>query len=626
MGLPGNAMLLTSNVQGLKETIAFTTPACQPDDPDRDHLHKVPVSATRPEVVALALEGGGFRALTVDVGITAGLMAAYAKIATNSLKIGVDGLYRRFHTISSNSGGSWYASSLAYSPSFLRLVESMGASPGTAGKKFNQKYIDALLSIGDSDSELVKLLGDVVGLFPDGTGIRQDILLLDHIAKTGMNWHNVVSTLLKVTAGIDEKSVLGATVQQWARNKIWLICHSIALPTDGENWQAGILDTPDPFGDFASYVAKPPVGHVKKPYYVPARFSVTLGGGSNQTAPVSYVAEKAIDPETTLMYTGAVSEETSSVCCCCCPQKVSGSSSALGNFSHLVEGAGELPLSIVVGASSAFLGLLAMAPQRGCFDPLSLLSEKLNVDTAIWATSGKDFQGASILVNKLYVKGAVTKKEFDMLSSKAVHALIDGAFTDNTGIAHAVATGATEVVSLVNITEDGFSFSDTAGPEDLFRLFTEDPKDKFKPWYRESDTFLSLLPDMLAFSIFSDKVEDIKEKYNNEQVFRRLIIREGNDKLVSIRVGTLEVHPADNQFFGVRDCGQAVTLHVVVVATTEDMGEFTDFHGYGLLAQEIIETLSCSENLPLVENTILPAFLGQGHHGLPLPVDARTSV
>merc|ERR1712113_30258 len=111
-----------------------------------------------------------------------------------------------------------------------------------------------------------------------------------------------------------------------------------------------------------------------------------------------------------------------------------------------------------------------MAPEG--FNPLSSLAEKLSVDMAVWATnSGDDFKQGTHLVKTMYDEDTVTEEEFDFLSAKGVHALIDGAFTDNTGIAHAVATGATEVVSLLNITDDE---SDPIGPKTLFDLFAKE--------------------------------------------------------------------------------------------------------------------------------------------------------
>merc|ERR1712187_328532 len=172
-------------------------------------------------------------------------------------------------------------------------------------------------------------------------------------------------------------------------------------------------------------------------------------------------------------------------------------------------------------------------------------------------------------------------------------------------------TGATEIVSILNITDDG---SDSAEPKDFFQLFAEDDgnlQKKFKPWYKENEAPFPGFPDWLTFTIFSDKVEDIKEKYNDKQVFRRLIMNQSNKQLVSIKVGTVEVRPRDNEFFGTIGCGETVTIHVVVVSSKVNMGPLAALHEYSVLVQEIVAALSCLENLPLVESSILPAFLGQ---------------
>merc|ERR1712187_952180 len=114
----------------------------------------------------------------------------------------------------------------------------------------------------------------------------------------------------------------------------------------------------------------------------------------------------------------------------------------------------------------------------------------------------------------------------------------------------------------------------------------------------------------------------IKEKYNDEQTFQHLVTNQGNEQLVSIKVGTLKVHPTDNEFFGITSSRQSVELHVVVVSSKVNMGDLVNFHDYSVLVQEIVATFSCAESLPLVQNAILPAFLGQTHHSLTSPAKA----
>jgi len=258
--------------------------------------------------------------------------------------------------------------------------------------------------------------------------------------------------------------------------------------------------------------------------------------------------------------------------------KMSDNSPPLGNFSNLVKGAGSLPLSAVVGASSAFLGNSVLNPHQGVE---AFIAGALDGDMAIWAPNGAFLEGRA-LVDDIFMRKRVRREDCEALASNAVCALVDGAFTDNTGIAHAVATGATEVVALIDLTPSD-------DPTDLLKLFSPSVHD--------------VLP------IFGDLASDVRAEYNNPEIFPRLSIPADSKYLVRITAGALKAQTIDNKFFGVTG-GRVITIHVVAVTSSLNIGELVDFHNYSVLAQEIIATLTSEANMPLVQDRLLAAFLG----------------
>merc|ERR1719162_262309 len=101
---------------------------------------------------AIAIEGGGFRAQCVATGLVAGILANAPIKAGDKRTLAATGVLDRFDTISSNSGGSWFSSSLIYSAEYLALVEGMANFPTAADSLFLKQYINPWLKASGVDS------------------------------------------------------------------------------------------------------------------------------------------------------------------------------------------------------------------------------------------------------------------------------------------------------------------------------------------------------------------------------------------------------------------------------------------------------------------------------------------
>merc|ERR1719310_2764635 len=98
---------------------------------------------------------------------------------------------------------------------------------------------------------------------------------------------------------------LSSPVGDWARDKYWLIDHTLVLPSEKEkaflftkNVNASRLD----FYQRATYYAK----GEDIPLVLPAKFSIKLGDGPNASAPFAYVASSALPNLSSFQYDGVV--------------------------------------------------------------------------------------------------------------------------------------------------------------------------------------------------------------------------------------------------------------------------------------------------------------------------------
>merc|ERR1712232_1115792 len=197
---------------------------------------------------------------------------------------------------------------------------------------------------------------------------------------------------------------------------------------------------------------------------------------------------------------------------------------------------------------------------------------------------GLAFREAQALAEKLYHEGA-TKNNIDAVAKAGVHGLGDAGQVENTGVAGAIARGATEVVVfLCNHT-----------PENLTQLFQGE---------------CNLAPSAFALShtLFGDnnlplfkypQPQEVLDAYNSEDagtkdaLFKSMNVA-GSKLLKGLKVGSVTCTTTDAKWFGI-SAGQSVKLHVVSAEC--DVGLFLeDYYRYSELVQEIVNCVMDEQN------------------------------
>lgn len=528
----------------------------------------------------LALEGGGFRALASDAGFIAGLLAAYGQSqpSTKPLSLGDTGLLKRFGIISSVSGSSWFTAELIYSSSFRSLVEEMAAKPKLAADEFGRRFTKPWLRATGPDDGLFRFMVFVAHLFGIKIGITQDTEMALFFILTCPTWNHFVDLLLNSTSGIQPDEPLGRPLRRagtnethWAEGKVWLVDHGVLLPREsqpGRFFEGRLLGL-----SRAGYCAE---SHAELPVFAPAMFSVRLGAGTSSKAPVRYIAPFIAANMDDFEYRG-----TEAI------RKFRAESGRPGlQFGENVEEyAGKLSISRVVAASSAFMADAAIRSF-----PTERIVSLLSTDFTPWVSSapeGEAFDVAQRLVDGLAQRGGISQHTTDDLASQQVHGLVDGGFTDGTGISQALAAGASEVLAVLN------SF-DTNDPEYVQRLFPGGDQP---------------VPQSASlFPVFaSPSASEVQEQFGR---FHVLAIPVGARFLRTIAVGTIRTQTLENPFFGVED-NRSVTLNVVNIGSALTIGSLEDFNFYNSLAQEIIEALLLKANADVVQHVILPMLLSR---------------
>ena len=198
------------------------------------------------------------------------------------------------------------------------------------------------------------------------------------------------------------------------------------------------------------------------------------------------------------------------------------------------------------------------------------------------APNGQAFAAAEVAVAAL--KADVSQANVEALATAGVHGVVDGGYTDNSGVANAIAAGAEEIVALVN--------NDAASA--LSYLFAGGPAGG-KPYQPAS-----------LFPVFSSP--SASEAATAFHAFRRLEVPTSSLYLKEMAVGTLTAVTAPNKAWGLSP--RTVTLHIVSVSSSLNIGEFENLAHYDALAQEIAQAIVAKPNAPLVASTLLPMMLG----------------
>ena len=254
---------------------------------------------------ALAMEGGGFRAQSVGAGFMTGMLAFVGKqrgLASPTFES--TELLSRFDTISTNSGSSWFFSSMAYSTDFKALLQQMAASPAHSAPIYRAGYTKKWLLATNVDEKHFNFFGTAARAIAKllfGTGDEDDIYMITYFLATGLTWNRFAEVLLNSTAAIPPSAPLGSPpAGSWSHGKSWLVCHTVMTPPANPGKFKGRL--------FQAKLSFPYVGYQVRstnssfPVYVPAVFSTTFGAGVSGTAPHRYVADSAVETVQSVEY------------------------------------------------------------------------------------------------------------------------------------------------------------------------------------------------------------------------------------------------------------------------------------------------------------------------------------
>mmetsp|Transcript_82485 Transcript_82485/g.229979 ORF Transcript_82485/g.229979 Transcript_82485/m.229979 type:complete len:530 (+) Transcript_82485:76-1665(+) len=515
---------------------------------------------------SLAFEGGGIRSLSMFAGLTAGLMNVANTSDTPPTLLGT-GIYAKFTSLASVSGGSWFAAELIYADRFLKLVEDMAAEPKCAAFKYGRRWTDPWLSVAHEDSPFVKAFAALAAAV-GAVGMADDLLLAGYFWKKGLTWTAWTLTMLETTAGLDMSCTLGSPVMDWAQGKVWLVCHALVAPSNQDETPVLIHE------HRRSAIKQTMQGSPSLAVYVPATYSFVLGSRC-KSAPVTYVAESAVPKSAKWVYTGSNAQ-----CAWMCSSNLyAAKSKSVGTFDNFVDDASSLPVVNCVAASSAGVGKLVLS------DVAANIMYDVSGSLAVWQGSGVGqdaFTKAERLVLGLGKSGRVSQEAVEELAASAVSAAIDAGVSDTTGIAYAVAAGSTDVVA----------YLDFANPKHLANLFTG---------HYEVDGATGENP----LPVFQEGASGILSEY---AAFAALQLTPGAKFLTAISVGTLQATTAENKLWGIT-AGISVTVHVIAVAGAVTMGWLQNVHDYDVLAQEVIETVILEENSALMRETVMPWFI-----------------
>ncbi|CAE8637539.1 unnamed protein product [Polarella glacialis] len=317
------------------------------------------------------------------------------------------------------------------------------------------------------------------------------------------------------------------------------------------------------------------------PVFLPAKFSVKLGAGVNSSAPVLYMASSAADLLGRFCYHGLVSPVIDEPSAC---SGTLGSDLSNGSVSQF---AGMLPIARAAAASSAFVGSALLYGELA--DEVQTL---LHAGATPWISSashGRAFDTAENAVGRLRGFGGVNRDSIHELASLAVHGVIDGGFTDGTGISQAVAAGADNILVVLN----SGSTNDPAYVEMLFR----GGPPPVNPQVSKE-----------LFPVFeTPAASTVRWAF---EFFHKLRIPPTSQYLKVLAVGRIECRTADNAYFGVQR-GRKVVLNIVNMGSDLDIGLFVNFHHYDTLAQEIALTIVDAANARFVQDVFLPMVLGK---------------
>jgi hypothetical protein len=476
---------------------------------------------------------------------------------------------------------------MIFSNGFCEMIQDMATHRKSAGAVFHHGWTLKMQSMTKGSSKSLDAMLKLAELLAHDRA-ETDIQLLEDVAliwHTGNSWTDLVKRFLNTTAGIPTDLLAGSeSAQHWAQGKTWLVTHNILTPTLGSgvgvNLQASVAD--DDHMSYLSYALKNKAGTLSLPAALPAKFSVTIGAGEDQSAPADICAVRSLPG---LTYNGTYPSSTTS--------NVGSTNDDLN--ANLEDDAGKLPISEIASASSAAAAWIAMTPG------LKKIPDMIGSNLTPWvctADGGQAFSEASRLVAA--IPTPVTDQALQAVARNSVRGLADAGLTEGTGVGQAVAEGATDIVAFMNLSSSSGEYDD---PSFLLKLFAGDTH------------------GVCGFPVFqSPSREALAAAYSGSDTAGMASFKAlpGKSHLKGIKVGTIHCVTADNMWLGI-SAGTPVCLHVIAVGADlgiigvqaiEETSTFESNH-YDAFVQEIVDCITDTDpaTRDIVTSALLPMFI-----------------
>jgi len=531
--------------------------------------------------VAIALAGDTWLGQTKIAALMTGMLQALIR-KTGEVNAGrMKELLARFDVVSSSGSGTVYIAQLSFSPLFLRMQEEMGVAPQRAMEQW-QASLDRFLQCAQthvgtqSPENLYKLwaCGRDSQLEPSGQAAKRFVERMQTESKNGSHfaWEQLTQQVMTCGADVPIGLDLGSHVTGAMQGKLWVISASLPTPGGDASYQNSTVAVPALSAQVRYRMSTE--FYEEFPGYTPVKIAACLGLDRYFASPLHFCGRQdcfQYHVEYTV-YDGGMTYR--------------GSSPALWKlyYEEIESAPGRISVSSAVAASTACLGSLvfdADAPSG----------------VAQWVTLDSDapafVQGTSFLN-----QGA----SFGENVASAPHAVVGGAFTDNTGILQAVASGASEVVALVG----GVPFAGTAqyagvcGFDNLLALFGIRMRHRLA------------YPDVTSVQFQIFETQDIRGAVETEftTLVGPLATVNRSTVLSSIRFGSIQATTLTNSFAGIKG-GRSIRLNLILVnselnvespnATVQQLPQ---------LFGEIVSVLTSPNNSVQVQQLLNTFFLG----------------
>jgi hypothetical protein len=547
--------------------------------------------------VALGLGGGGFLSVTDMSGLTSGLLSVLMQqdpnLVDSNNALAESGLFSRVKSINSISGGSWFASMLAYSNTFRTTLEEVAKAQAKTSDSnkvadiYNQR--DKIYRLSQSGlqktplGKLASLLNNALKVVKKSDGLPQSALqavgLIATLIDRGVigeqplpiQWYDVLGYIL-------EDDMQGLTfaspVQDWAIGKKWRVIVSVVAPNGTEEYDT-IFNGNDQNYLRYSIFPSPPVE------FLPARFSAVLG---DPNAPADEFDSSGLLSKYQVKYSGKDFPFTLLL------KEQPWAKSSFGISASLNEqdNFSDMPIQGPVSASSAFVGATTLnATAANFFD-------ELHVDPSVYYApklTGKDaFDEPQDIMRNVWKWKDPSKWKAKSLAKIGAHEITDGGAVDMHGIATSVATGATELF-IVDVVSD-----------------LSDWKKHFTGWVENDSSGPGQTSGPEVLAIFKD---DQAAASKQELNLKRLDVPADTEILEYITFGTVIATTKENQYYGI-EAGRKVSMNLFHVQICEKLkpvdgkcksdkrpigiGIDQDFTDYGILVSEITKTLNMKSN------------------------------